>query len=60
MFVSEEGKYQIWFTQNDSFFKNIILFFRRIQPNAKDEIQNKISLDKGIFFCLQTKINTQS
>ncbi|HOJ66649.1 MAG TPA: hypothetical protein PLZ54_06695 [Paludibacteraceae bacterium] len=57
MFVSEEGKYQIWFTQNDSFFKNIILFFRRIQPNAKDEIQNKISLDKKGHFLLPTDEN---
>jgi hypothetical protein len=57
MFVSEEGKYQIWYTQNDSFFKNIILYFRRLQPNAKDEIRNQISLDRKGNFLLPTEEN---
>lgn len=57
MFVSEEGKYQIWFTQNDSFFKNKIFYFRRLQPNAKDEIRNQISLDRKGHFLLPTDEN---
>jgi len=57
MFVSEEGKYQIWYTQNDSFFKNIIMYFRRLQPNAKDEIRNQISLDRKGNFLLPTEEN---
>jgi hypothetical protein len=54
MFVSEEGKYQIWFTQNDSLFKNKILYFRRLLPNSKDEIRNQISLDRKGHFLLPT------
>lgn len=57
MFVSEEGKYQIWFTQNDSFFKNKILYFRRLSPNAKDEIRNQITLDSKGHFLLPTDEN---
>ncbi len=57
MFVSEEGKYQIWFTQNDSFFKTTIFYLRRLQPNAKDEIRNQISLDRKGHFLLPTEEN---
>ncbi len=57
MFVSEEGKYQIWFTQNDSFFKTTIFYFRRLQPNAKDEIRDQISLDRKGHFLLPTEDN---
>lgn len=57
MFVSEEGKYQIWYTQNDSFFKNKIFYFRRLQPNAKDEIRGHISLDRKGHFLLPTEEN---
>ncbi len=45
MLVSEEGKYQIWFTQNDSFFKTIILYFRRLQPNANKEELEPLNLN---------------
>ncbi|MBS1571575.1 MAG: hypothetical protein JST62_04140, partial [Bacteroidetes bacterium] len=55
--VSEEGKYQIWFTDRDSFFGNKIFWFRRLQPNAKDEIHNEISLDKKGHFLLPTEEN---
>ncbi|MDR1903710.1 MAG: hypothetical protein LBQ88_15695 [Treponema sp.] len=30
--VKEEGKYQIWYIQNDSYFKTKIFYFKRIQP----------------------------
>ncbi len=57
IYVSEEGKYHIWFTQNDSFFKTVIFYFRRLQPNAKDEIRNQISLDWKGHFLLPTEEN---
>lgn len=57
IYVSEEGKYQIWFTQNDSFFNSIILYFRRLQPNAKDEIRDRISLDRKGHFLLPSDEN---
>lgn len=57
IFVSEEGKYQIWFTQNDLFFKTTIFYFRRLQPNPKDEIRDQISLDKKGHFLLPTEEN---
>lgn len=66
IYVSEEGKYQIWYTQNDSFFKSIIFYFRRLQPNAKDEIRDRISLDRKGHFLLPsdeskyTKLNLVS
>jgi len=60
IFVSEEGKYQIWFTQNDSFFKTIIFYFRRLQPNGKDENLNQVSLDRKGHFLLPTDENIYS
>lgn len=57
MLVSEEGKYQIWFTQNDSFFGSKIFYFKRLQSNAKDEIRNEISLDKEGHFLVPTDEN---
>lgn len=57
MFVSEEGKYQIWFTQNDTFFKTTIFYFRRLQPSPKDEIRDKISIDRKGHFLLPTEEN---
>jgi hypothetical protein len=57
--IYEEGKYQIWFTQGDSFFKNKIFSFRRIQPiNNRDENHpNKIKLDSKGHFLLPTNEN---
>jgi len=31
----EEGKYQIWYTQNDPLFENRIFFFKRIKPEKR-------------------------
>jgi hypothetical protein len=37
---TEEGKYQIWYTQDDSLFGSRIFYFRRIKPDAhKDNPQ---------------------
>jgi hypothetical protein len=57
MLVSEEGKYQIWFSNNDPLFKTIIFYFRRLQPNPKDEIRNRILLDRKGHFLLPTNEN---
>lgn len=32
----EEGKYQIWFTQNDPLFGNRIFYFKRLQPQRQN------------------------
>ncbi|GAB4348445.1 MAG: hypothetical protein OHK0038_27880 [Flammeovirgaceae bacterium] len=45
MLVSEEGKYQIWFTQKDSFLKTTIVYFRRLQPNADKEELKPLNLE---------------
>lgn len=57
MLVAEEGKYQIWHTEKDSFFGNKIFYFKRLQPNAKDEISNQIKLDRKGHFLLPTDEN---
>jgi hypothetical protein len=31
----EEGKYQLWYTQNDPLFGNRIFYFRRIKPDTR-------------------------
>jgi hypothetical protein len=34
MFVREEGKYKIWFAENDNFLGTKILYFERISPQS--------------------------
>lgn len=55
--VREEGKYQIWFTQNDTFFGNKIFYFKRIQPNNDVVNEINIRLDKSEHFYLPTTQN---
>jgi hypothetical protein len=43
--VEEEGKYQIWYTQNDPLFKNNILFFKRVKPEEYNPNLEPIELD---------------
>lgn len=57
MFVYEEGKYQIFYTQDDSFFDNRILYFRRLQPNAIDKIHQYIFIEREGHFFLPTYEN---
>lgn len=35
----EEGKYKIWYTQNDEYFGNTIMYFRREAPNDKSQVE---------------------
>ena len=54
--VLEEGKYKIYFTQNDSYFKNKIFSFQRQLPqrpqnNSHSDLKS-FSFDKGKHFCL--------
>ena len=35
----EEGKYKIWYTQNDEHFGNTIMYFRREAPNDKSQVE---------------------
>jgi len=44
LFIREEGKYQIWFTENDDFLGTKILYFERISPQKETTI-NKINVD---------------
>jgi hypothetical protein len=57
----EEGKYQIWFTNEDSHFGNKIFYFKRVQPNREsndDKINLKFS-NEGHFY-LPTENNSFS
>jgi hypothetical protein len=38
MFVREEGKYKIWFAENDNFIGTKILYFERILPQADSRV----------------------
>jgi hypothetical protein len=55
--LREEGKYQIWLTQGDSFFGNKIFYLRRIQPNNDVVNEVNIRLDKSEHFYLPTAQN---
>ena len=35
----EEGKYKIWYTQNDEYFGNVIMYFRREAPYEKSQVE---------------------
>lgn len=35
----EEGKYKIWYTQNDEYFGNTIMYFRREDPNVNSQVE---------------------
>ena len=35
----EEGKYRIWYTQNDEYFGNVIMYFRREAPYEKSQVE---------------------
>jgi hypothetical protein len=41
----EEGKYLIWFTQNDSLFGSRIFYFRRIKPESYNQQLNQLELN---------------
>lgn len=44
----EEGKYKIWYTQDDDFWGNKILFFRREKPNEKSNVEkSSVSLSNN-------------
>lgn len=48
----EEGKYQIWFTNRDSFFGNKIFYFKRVQP-SRESNDDKLTLrfeNEGHFY----------
>ncbi|MCC5946795.1 MAG: hypothetical protein JJT94_17820 [Bernardetiaceae bacterium] len=38
MFVREEGKYKIWFAENDNFLGTKILYFERIAPRENERV----------------------
>lgn len=57
MFVNEEGKYQIWYTQNDAFFGSKIFYFKRLQPHKDEMGVDKITLDDKGHFLLPTEDN---
>jgi hypothetical protein len=45
---TEEGKYQIWYTQNDVLFNNRVFYFRRIKPETGKNPQiNPLELNFG-------------
>jgi hypothetical protein len=44
IFVQEEGKYKIWFTENDNFINTKILYFERKSPRDREKI-NEINID---------------
>lgn len=54
----EEGKYQIWFTNGDSYFGSKIFYFKRVQPSreSNDEKLN-LRFDREGHFYLPTENN---
>ena len=53
----EEGKYRIWYTQNDEYFENIIMFFQRENTNESnvnelDLQQLDLQLNNDGHFCI--------
>jgi hypothetical protein len=57
----EEGKYQIWFTNKDSYFGNKIFYFKRVQPTreSNDEKLN-LRFDSEGHYYLSTESNSFS
>lgn len=54
----EEGKYQIWFTNKDSYFGNKIFYFRRVQPSRdSSDVQLDLRFDSKDHFYLPTENN---
>jgi len=53
----EEGKYQIWYTQDDPLFENRIFFFRRVEPEKDNPRLEPLELNFSdkIFFSLPIK-----
>ena len=48
----EEGKYRIWYTQNDEYFENIIMFFQRENPNESNVNELDLQLNNDGHFCI--------
>lgn len=55
--TAEEGKYRIWFTQQDSHFGNRVLYFKRVQPHGSNEGKLDLELDNDGHYYLPTKEN---
>jgi hypothetical protein len=50
---TEEGKYQIWYSQNDPLFGNRIFYFRRIKPDIRNNLPPdplELGIDRGKVF----------
>lgn len=61
IFVQEEGKYKIWFTEKDTHFGTKIFYFKRIQPLENENIKPlDISFDKEYHYFLPIKDNAFS
>ena len=59
--TAEEGKYQIWFTNRDSFFGNKIFYFKRVQPSREsNDYKLNLQFDNDGHFYLPTENNSFS
>jgi hypothetical protein len=57
----EEGKYQIWFTNRDSYFGNKIFYFKRVQPTRESNGEKlNLRFDSEGHFYLPTENNSFS
>jgi len=57
----EEGKYLIWFTNNDSYFGNQIFYFKRVQPYKESNPKElNIQFSNDTHFYLPTENNSFS
>jgi len=51
MFVREEGKYKIWFVENDNFLGTKILYFERVAPRDNERVVSlKINFQEENYF----------
>jgi len=58
--TAEEGKYQVWFTNRDSYFGNKIFYFKRVQPSWESNEKLQLRFDNDEHYYLPTENNSFS
>lgn len=57
----EEGKYKIWYTENDEYFGSVIMYFQRKMPRDNANVSDlALGLDKNGHFLLPASENAKN
>lgn len=57
----EEGKYKIWYTENDEYFGSVIMYFQRERPHDKANVlELNLGLTEKGHFLMPTRENAKS